>query len=140
MDSSELASFISYSQILVKLTSAIIMTVSSGLEKNYTLQNIGVEFQEFSRKYVRVPGKLSEIHSKVPLFSNAGGKKFLNFVFCIVLYCIVYCVLIIYWFQESCLSSVLETLDILLRTQYKLWRTFWSFPGGEASESTGQLE
>ena len=38
--------------------------------------HIGAEFQEFSRndKYVRVPGKLSEIHSKVPMFSNPGDK------------------------------------------------------------------
>ena len=38
--------------------------------------HIGAEFQEFSRnyKYVRVPGKLSETHSKVPMFSNPGDK------------------------------------------------------------------
>ena len=38
--------------------------------------HIRAEFQEFSRndKYVRVPGKLSETHSKVPMFSNPGDK------------------------------------------------------------------
>ena len=56
-------------------------------------------------------------------------------LYCSVL-CIVYCVLIIYWFQESCLSIVLETLDMVLGTQYELWKTFLSFPGGEASECT----
>ena len=38
--------------------------------------HIGADFQQFSRNniYVRVPGKLSEIHSKVPMFSNPGDK------------------------------------------------------------------
>ena len=38
--------------------------------------HIGAEFQEFSRndKYVRVPGKLSEIHSKVPMYSNCWNS------------------------------------------------------------------
>ena len=38
--------------------------------------HIGAELQEFSRndKYVRVPGKLSETHSKVLMFSNPGDK------------------------------------------------------------------
>ena len=38
--------------------------------------HIGAEFQEFSRndKYVRVPGKLSEIHSKVLVSSNLGDN------------------------------------------------------------------
>ena len=38
--------------------------------------HIGAEFQELSRndKYVRVPGKLSETHSKVQMFSNPGDK------------------------------------------------------------------
>ena len=61
-------------------------------------------------------------------------------VYCVLyrsVLCIVYCVLIIYWFQEGCLSIVLETLDMVLGTQYELWKTFWSFPGGEASECTG---
>ena len=89
MDSFELPSLISHSQMLVKLMSTIIMTLSPGLEKNYTLQSIRVEGQEFSRnkQYVRVPGKLLKIHSKVPLFSNAGDKV-LKCVLCIVLYCI----------------------------------------------------
>ena len=38
--------------------------------------HIGEEFQQFSRNnmYVRVPGKLSEIHSKVLVFSNPGDN------------------------------------------------------------------
>ena len=38
--------------------------------------HIWAEFQEFSRdnKYVRVPGKLPETHSKNPMFSNSGDK------------------------------------------------------------------
>ena len=38
--------------------------------------SIRAEFQQFSRynKYVRVHGKLSEIHCKVPLFSNPGDN------------------------------------------------------------------
>ena len=38
--------------------------------------HIGAEFQQFSRNnmYVRVPGKLSEIHSKVLVFSNPGDN------------------------------------------------------------------
>ena len=42
--------------------------------------HIRAEFQQFSRNnmYVRVPGKLSEIHSKVLVFSNPGDNiKFL---------------------------------------------------------------
>ena len=37
---------------------------------------IGEEFQQFSRdnKYVRVPGKLSEVYSKVLLFPNPGDN------------------------------------------------------------------
>ena len=38
--------------------------------------HIGGEFLQFSRinMYIRVPGKLSEIHSKVRFFSNPGDK------------------------------------------------------------------
>ena len=38
--------------------------------------HIGAEFKEFSRdnKYVRVPGKLPETHSKDLMFSNPGDK------------------------------------------------------------------
>ena len=38
--------------------------------------DIGAKFQQFSRfnKYIRVPGKLSEIHFKVRFFSNPGDK------------------------------------------------------------------
>ena len=38
--------------------------------------HIGVKFQQFSRnnKYIREPGQPSEIHSKVPMFSNRGDK------------------------------------------------------------------
>ena len=38
--------------------------------------HIGAEFQEFSRDntYVRVPGKLSQTHSKIAMFSNPGDK------------------------------------------------------------------
>ena len=38
--------------------------------------HIGAEFQQFSRNnmYVRVPGKLSDIHSKVMVFSNPGDN------------------------------------------------------------------
>ena len=38
--------------------------------------HIGAEFQQFSRNnmYVRVPGKLSEIHFKVLVFSNPGDN------------------------------------------------------------------
>ena len=38
--------------------------------------SMGAEFQQFSRNnnYVRVHGKMSEIHCKVPLFSNPGDN------------------------------------------------------------------
>ena len=54
-------------------TSALIITLSPGLEKKL---HIGVEFQQFSRNtmYVRVPGKLSEVHSKVLVSSNLGDN------------------------------------------------------------------
>ena len=38
--------------------------------------HIGAEFQQFSRNnmHIRVPGKLSEIYSKVLVFSNQGDN------------------------------------------------------------------
>ena len=49
--------------------SAPIMTLSPGLD-------IGVEFQQFFRKnkHIRLPGKLSEVHSNILLFFNPGDK------------------------------------------------------------------
>ena len=64
-----------------KVVPFIIVKLSENGTENFITNHdifpwISAEFQQFSRnnKYVRVPGKLSEILSKVPLFSNPGYK------------------------------------------------------------------